>query len=105
MKTLISNKRPTYTAVCSHRATESTRSAVYSFTTLVKERTGAELALVSYDENGVLREIWNAVGWKQASFGRNGALKELLGIENHRLARYDENGVLTGSGIKELIGV
>ncbi len=95
MKTLIFDKHPSYTIVCAHRASESTKAAVYPFMTALKERTGAELSLVSYDENGTPRGIWNAIGWKRATYGRNGSISELYGAEGRRLARYDADGTLT----------
>ena len=94
MKTMISNRCPSYTVAYSHRITESTRSAVSQFTAAVKARTGAELASVSFDEAGTLRGIWSAVGLKLAAYGREGELTDLYGAEGRRLARYSAEGVL-----------
>ena len=94
MKTMISNRCPSYTVAYSHRITESTRSAVTQFVATLKERTGAELASVSFDENGMLRGIWSASGLKLAGYSREGAIVDLYGANGRRLAHYDAEGVL-----------
>ncbi len=95
MKRLIEGKACAYTVTCTYKKIHSVPSSVSRFTAAVKARLGAELTQASYDENGALRALWAANGWRVATFHENGVMSELFGKDGYRLAKYNEQGVLS----------
>ena len=94
MKSLIANGTARYTVSCLYREINSVPESARRLTAAVKERTGAELLVASYDKNGVLRAIWLACGWRVAVYREDGTLSDLYGAQGNRVAKCDKAGAI-----------
>lgn len=94
MKKIVLNGTSNYTVSCPYREIDSVPESARRLTAAVKERTGAELCVASYDENGTLRGLWLACGWRKASYREDGTLADLYGAQGTRVAKYDKEGAL-----------
>ena len=94
MKGLILNGTSNYTVSCLYRKIDSVPESARRLTAAVKQRTGAELSVAAYAENGTLRSLWLACGWRAALYREDGTLSELYGAQGNRVAKCDKTGAI-----------